>query len=579
MVIKSIVIQNVKGIERMEINQDIQPNRPNILVAPNGFGKSSIATAFNSLKPSKIELKDIDMHNGNKTLPGSLSIKLSTGVDLEVDEQHNTIKNIFDVFVVNSQLKPKAVAQRMGTFVHPRASMEIETTTIYKTVPSKAVFKYALRDIKKTFGKNGKILPDISPLFSNFRAIEAIERKVDFKSLKQKKCHKEIQDLILHVNSIKGNTNTEIKKNIAVNAIDFKSNALSILVAALKSYLNLENNTLGFCAAWQYLHVREDMGNTFKRAVAYERYKSQRMYLDETLKELNPTNGRFNIVSSIQDNSLVVKWPKADLISSGQRDILVFVAKLLECEFRQTKNCILIIDEFFDYLDDANVVAFQYYITKLIDTYKKSKRIIFPILLTHLDPNYLKHFCFNSSKMNVCYLKEVNASVGKEIKKIVANRENDKVKEELDKYFFHFSPCITGINLEDQFRKLNLNIDWATPSAFIKKIDRECRKYIFEPTQKYDPLAICFSIRLQVEKNTYERLEEEDKPNFLLEHGTNNKLLYAQSKGVFVPETYFLLGIIYNHPLHTAGDEDLSKPLGMKLDNPTIKSMIMHLWT
>lgn len=53
MVINSITIENVKGIERLEIKQTIQPNRPNILVAPNGFGKSSIAIAFNSLKANK----------------------------------------------------------------------------------------------------------------------------------------------------------------------------------------------------------------------------------------------------------------------------------------------------------------------------------------------------------------------------------------------------------------------------------------------------------------------------------------------------------------------------------------------
>ena len=53
MVINSITIENVKGIERLEIKQAIQPNRPNILVAPNGFGKSSIAIAFNSLKAKK----------------------------------------------------------------------------------------------------------------------------------------------------------------------------------------------------------------------------------------------------------------------------------------------------------------------------------------------------------------------------------------------------------------------------------------------------------------------------------------------------------------------------------------------
>ena len=83
MVINSITIENVKGIERLEIKQTIKPNRPNILVAPNGFGKSSIAIAFNSLKANKIELADENMHNGNKALTPTISLKLSTGKEIE----------------------------------------------------------------------------------------------------------------------------------------------------------------------------------------------------------------------------------------------------------------------------------------------------------------------------------------------------------------------------------------------------------------------------------------------------------------------------------------------------------------
>lgn len=36
--------------------------------------------------------------------------------------------------------------------------------------------------------------------------------------------------------------------------------------------------------------------------------------------------------------------------------------------------------------------------------------------------------------------------------------------------------------------------------------------------------------------------------------------------GVCFPETYFLLEIVYNHPLHEIS-ENMDKPLGMKLDN------------
>ena len=63
--IKSITIDNVRGFEHWTLEQAILPNRPNILVAPNGFGKSSIATAFASLSGNRIEVLEVlDILNG-----------------------------------------------------------------------------------------------------------------------------------------------------------------------------------------------------------------------------------------------------------------------------------------------------------------------------------------------------------------------------------------------------------------------------------------------------------------------------------------------------------------------------------
>ena len=53
MVISKIEVNNIKGIENLAINEYIYPNRPNILVAPNGFGKSSLAVAFKTLLENK----------------------------------------------------------------------------------------------------------------------------------------------------------------------------------------------------------------------------------------------------------------------------------------------------------------------------------------------------------------------------------------------------------------------------------------------------------------------------------------------------------------------------------------------
>jgi len=56
MKIWSIELTNVKGIGNHTFQLDLIPNKPNILVAPNGFGKSSFGIAFDSLRRNKIEL-------------------------------------------------------------------------------------------------------------------------------------------------------------------------------------------------------------------------------------------------------------------------------------------------------------------------------------------------------------------------------------------------------------------------------------------------------------------------------------------------------------------------------------------
>ena len=84
MVITRIEINNIKGIEHLAINQNIQPNRPNILVAPNGFGKSSIAIAFKTLVANKIGLKPEEEPNPRNGEP-SVTLSLSTGQTISAD--------------------------------------------------------------------------------------------------------------------------------------------------------------------------------------------------------------------------------------------------------------------------------------------------------------------------------------------------------------------------------------------------------------------------------------------------------------------------------------------------------------
>ena len=78
MVITELHIENIKGLQNFELKQSIQPNRPNILVAPNGFGKTSLAIAFKSLKNSKLDLDESSYYNGDNSNKPILRLKLST---------------------------------------------------------------------------------------------------------------------------------------------------------------------------------------------------------------------------------------------------------------------------------------------------------------------------------------------------------------------------------------------------------------------------------------------------------------------------------------------------------------------
>ena len=114
---------------------------------------------------------------------------------------------------------------------------------------------------------------------------------------------------------------------------------------------------------------------------------------------------------------------------------------------------------------------------------------------------------------------------------------------------------------------------------FKKKIERESRRYWYEDSLEYDPLSVCFSVRIRIEENVYNQLQkDEHKREFIATHSTKEKLHYAKSLGITIPETYFLLGIVYNHPLHSI-DNNTAKSLALKLDNAIIKQMIKNLWS
>lgn len=581
--IKTIEITNIKGIGHKLFTLDLVPNRPNILVAPNGFGKSSFAIGFDSLRSNKIELDDRHYYlkvNSNRPV---LTLTLTTGETLVADNTQNTISDYFDVFVINNQTEPKSVVQSFGGRSFAKTSLDILPTTLIQTIPAKIPFEYNSATMKSTFGANGsKLLNNISNLFNCGHLFFRIEREIDFTRFGLKLYRQTFDSTFPTINEQKG-TGNSIKGWIQSNILpEFQAldefRKLADIITSF-GFGEIQDEVDAYLTAWQILSVKEKMGVNYKKACKYLYYLDEKDDCTKTIESFNPVKDRFDIKPKVEGNSLVVKWPKAHEISNGQRDILTFIALLLKSRLNfKKKDCILVIDEIFDYMDDANLITFQYYVSTFIDEMKRQKRRIFPILLTHLDPLFFNHFCFNDTKIKVSYLKEPNIKSNQNILKIIYKREDASIQSQVDAYYFHYHPTIDTIDLKNEFKELKLNVDWAKPEKFFQKVFREVRRYLFE-TDAFDPLAICFLVRVQIEKLVYNLIPDPaNKTNFINTNGTKNKLHFAQRIGIHIPETYFLLGIIYNTSLHLSEGHDISKPLGLKLENGTIKQMIRNLF-
>ena len=584
MKINTIEITNVKGIANKKFDLQLAPNKPNILVAPNGYGKSSFATAFDSLKSNKIELDDKNYFQNNPSKRPVLTITLSNGTVLTADDNHNSITNNFDVFVINNQTEPKSVVQSFNGHVFAKTTLEIKPTVLVRTIPPKVFFGYSSSTLKSAFGKNGnRVLKNISSLFRCSQLFNKIENEIDFSrfNLKAYKTKLPLQvERINEINAKGDNIKTWITSNILTELEQFPELKKLLGVISSFGFPEIENEADLYLTAWQILAVRNNLGTDFKKACKYLYYLAEKEHYKETISSFNPVKDRFDIKPKEEKNSLIVHWPKAHEISNGQRDILTFIVLLLKSRRDFKKNdCILIIDEIFDYMDDANLISFQFYISTFIDEMKRKKRRIFPILLTHLDPLFFNHFCFNDSKIQVSYLKEINIKTNQNLLKLIYKREDESIKDGVDAYFFHFHPKNNTINLTTEFEELGLNPDWGTPLKFFKKIFREVRRYIYED-DKIDPIAICLGVRYQIEKLVHDKIPDaENKRKYIDEtNGTKNKLLFAQSIGIDIPETYFLLGIIYNTSLHLFEGQDISQPLGLKLENETIKTMLTNIF-
>jgi energy-coupling factor transporter ATP-binding protein EcfA2 len=577
--LRVIEIEHIKGIQQKRFELDIHPNKPSLLVAPNGFGKSSLATAFNSMNNRRIALDEEDYHAENAANAPRVYVEYTrpdgTLATLEATNTTNTISSEIDYFVINNLTKPKGNASTFGGFANARASLIIEDVVLVDRIPTNVPFNYSYRNSQTRFGQNSRVLPNATPVLTNLKLVEELSEC--YQALQRAngdRIQGRINAIIADINALVGTAETLTNWITTHRLNDLKQidylNTIGNLINEFDIGYNSE--TKSYLAAIQLIWLYNQDINNFKNACTFNIYRLDKQRFDATLTTFNCTWK--NIRSSETSGKLVVKFPKAIHISNGQRDILTFISMLFKAKRNLKKPAnILIIDEVFDYLDDANLTAAQYYITNFIKEFDSLGKRIYPLILTHLNPNYFKNFAFSNQK--VYYLDKSTIQVSTSMIRLLRNRKNATIETEVDKYLLHYDPGT--INKRAEFRALGIRELWGEGNNFVQYLNTEVNNYL--TNQPYDPFAVCGALRVRIEQIAYNKLQSDEARNaFLTTHKTRSKLEKAEEMGIVSPESHYLLGIIYNEGMHWKENQDNVSPIASKLENLTIKKLIRDVF-
>ncbi len=581
MTINKITIENIKGISSRTFELNITPDRPSLLVAPNGFGKSSLAAAFLSLQSNKLSVHDDHSHKNNTSINSKLIVQFTDGSGathtIEANGTSNTIADHFDCFVINNQTKAKGIRRSFGGRTAISASISVEPVILIDTIPNQENFDYSYRSQQQKFGQNGKVLPNISNYFENNKFICKLSRH--YKTLdriSQVKSKKTIDQVIDAINAENGTKEVlrQWLRNNKINELEAIAPLNRIAEIILVSNLGVNSSDIAYLAAIQISNLYFSNKTKFKNACKYGNYKIEK---DEYVEILSAFNTSWcQIAPKEEGRKLIVKFPKVHHISNGQRDVITFVALLYRAQRKlKQQNSILIIDEIFDYLDDANLVAVQYYITKMIKKYKENGRRLYSLILTHLNPYYFKNFAF--SKQKIYYLDKKDIVPNSSMVKLLRNRNEETIKDDVSKYLLHYHS--EQINKRVEFKALRLKETWGEGNNFDVFINQEIKKYLNNQND-FDPLAICCAVRKKIEKIAFSQiLSDEQKQKFLNISKTREKLSFAESIGAAIPEYFYLLGVVYNNVMHWREGQDNISPIAAKLENITIKGLIVEIFS
>ena len=579
MKIKTVHIKNVRGLGDHKVELNMIPNKPSVLVAPNGSGKSSFAFAFQWLNRLRMKLNKDDAYMGDENNKPSMIIETSEpDLTLIANESRNDIVKQFGIYVINSSLTAVSPGVTSGGFAMGKAYLSVQEVVMIDGIPANT---QVVDDFENVYSLTGAPV-GCYPVINNLLSDNKFMASLDVESLKcTKRPMAQITNFIERSKEYSGTIDerhNKIETDDYDNLIAIPTVAYAVEKFRLKAPEDSNVKLLLRAVRLVSLYYRKK--DEFEARMAYAEYKEQDQACRELFAVLKKTWNE--IAPHKVGDKISLKIGDAKRISNGERDIMVFLANLFKAMSKFTKeNNILIIDEVFDYLDDANLMAAQFYITQMIKELHKEGKNIFPIILSHLNPDfYNQHYSFKDLKVYyLCPLPHPHASDN--MMKLLRKRKEllraagPGAEEDVSKYMLHFhkdySKDMSGI-IGDCLPQ------WTDINVFKQYCMRHLDAYL--ENNAYDTLAVCVALREIIESRVYAQLQTEvEKDTFLSKHGTLDKLEYAEERGVDVPEIYYLLGNIYNDPMHVDNKSNklITQTLYSRMENKTIRGIIKNI--
>lgn len=592
--ITNITIKNIKGYgdPPTSIDLEIKTNKVNLLMAPNGTGKSSIAAAFRSLKPHSLDVDKDEKYHKDEALPSELSITLDGNV-LVANSRQNTISPALSCCVINSNTVVGTTQKNIGgRFTHVSGYLDITDIVIKERIPDDVRPNFPIKNIRKEFGINGKLLPN-NPVFTTDRKLWKELERISYHLNLFPNANKRLmllRSVIEYMNSLDG-TVEQVRNQFDETILEEieQDPIYKTIIGALMIFTQGFSRTDVFLFFYEILQFWSNNKIEIKQANERTEYEHFKAVFDRNLQLLDTTWKGIRTVEA--NGKLMVQFPHADEISNGQRDILTFVVELLKFKtsIKDGRKYLLLIDEVFDYIDDANTIAAQYFLTSLLEQYRDN---LYLCILTHLNPFTFKNYIFSDSKVNHIYLQRTVPVATPAMKAFIAFREGldkniaeqEQLYNDLSHDLFHYNPIRVDYSARIQAigGQAGLRATWGKTDVLHTELITQINDYLSGNVQ-YDPYAVALATRLRVEKYAYNLLKTaEQKTSFVNAHKTKDKFQYCESVGIELPEILNVVNAIHNDADHLKFDATqaryIEKPMVYKLQHNVIRTMVRKLF-